>query len=111
MSKRIRVEPEDSTDPQRSYNRHPVEDMEPVLPTVAEQVRGVCVIFVGEIMRLGMVDRDIVCRRILGEKWADIATAHRMESWQAAHIRCQRAVADRPAIRRYFESTTKQEQP
>lgn len=108
MSDRTRVPMEDSADAERSYNRHPVEDIEPTLPTVAEQVRGVCVIFVGEIMRLGMVDRDIVCRRILGQPWREIAEAHAMRNEQAAHVRFKRAIADRAAIQRFF-ATNNQE--
>lgn len=110
MSNRTRVHMEDSADAERSYNRHPVDDIEPTLPTVAEQVRGVCVIFVGEIMRLGMIDRDIVCRRILGQSWREIAEAHALRSESSAQIKFKRAIEDRSAIKRFFASTTKQEQ-
>ncbi len=110
MSSRKRVPIEDSADAVRSYNRHPVDDIEPLLPTFAEQVRGVCMIFVGEIMRLPMVDRDIVCRRILGQPWREIAAAHAMRNEQAAHMRFKRAIKDRAAIRRFFASTTNKEQ-
>lgn len=102
MSKGIRVPMEDSSDPARSYNRHPVEDMEPIQPTERERIKAGVVAFAGAIMRLGMLERDIVCRRALGEAWGQIVEAHALRSVQVAENRFRRALRHFPDLKTFF---------
>lgn len=100
-----RVPLDDSGDKMRCDNHHPVDDMEPVRQTEDQRVQAGVAAFVNAIMRLGMLERDIVCRRALGETWGQIVEAHALRSIQVAENRFRRALRCFPDLATFFGKT------
>lgn len=99
-----RVPLDDSSDKMRCDNHHPVDDMEPLPEPIAVQVRQECLVFVREFLTLTRVAREIVCSRVMGQGWEEIAKTHGMGTGQAAELQFQRYIQNAKGMRRFFKS-------